>query len=311
MSRGWPSFSGVDSRAGPADEGAVRHWTRPWQDVAMRPSVDHLGLQETSGLSLTSTGSSTPRHPLFDAHLHIINPQFPLVPNAGYLPPNFTVEDYQDRTAHLGVVGGAVVSGSFQGFDQTYLLDALRRLGPGFVGVTQLPVTVTDEQVLTLAQAGVRALRVNVRRGGSETLEHLDTLARRVHELAGWHTEIYIDAGDLADLEDLAAIIGALPKVSIDHLGLSKAGLPDLLRLAERGVYVKATGFGRGDLDVPAALRALASAHPTGLMAGTDLPCTRAPRPFTDADLDLLTETLGEDLAAAVLHDNARAFYQV
>ena len=55
-----------------------------------------------------------------------------------------------------------------------------------------------------------------------------------MHELAGWHTEIYIDAGELADL---AAIIGALPKVSIDHLGLSKAGLPDLLRLAERGVW--------------------------------------------------------------------------
>jgi hypothetical protein len=57
---------------------------------------------------------------------------------------------------------------------------------------------------------------------------------RRVHELAGWHTEIYIDAGELADL---AAIIGALPKVSIDHLRLAKAGLPDLLRLAERGVW--------------------------------------------------------------------------
>jgi len=259
-------------------------------------------------VNLAATGSPTPRHPLFDAHLHIINPRFPLVPNAGYLPPSFTVQDYQRRTAHLGVVGGAVVSGSFQGFDQTYLLDALHRLGPGFVGVTQLPVTVPDEQVLALAGAGVRAVRVNVRRGGSETLEHLDTLARRVHELAGWHTEIYIDARDLADL---AAVIGALPKVSIDHLGLSEAGLPDLLRLAERGVFVKATGFGRGDLDVPAALRALAAVHPTGLMAGTDLPCTRAPRPFTDADLDLLSETLGQDLAAAALHDNARAFYRV
>lgn len=42
----------------------------------------------------------------------------------------------------------------------------------------------------------------------------------------------------------LAAIIGALPKVSIDHLGLSKIGLPDLLRLAGRGVYVKAAARG-------------------------------------------------------------------
>ena len=259
-------------------------------------------------MNLATTGSPTPRHPFFDAHLHIINPQFPLEPNAGYLPPRFTVQDYKNRTAHLGVVGGAVVSGSFQGFDQTYLLDALDRLGPGFVGVTQLPATVPDEQVLALARAGVRAVRVNVCRGGSETLEHLDALARRVHELAGWHTEIYIDARDLADL---GVVIGALPKVSIDHLGLSKAGLPDLLRLAEQGVYVKATGFGRGDLDIPAAIRALAQVHPTGLMAGTDLPCTRALRPFTDPDLDLLSETLGQDLATAALHDNARAFYRV
>ena len=36
-------------------------------------------------------------------------------------------------------MGGAVVSGSFQGFDQSYLLDALDQLGPSFVGVTQLP----------------------------------------------------------------------------------------------------------------------------------------------------------------------------
>lgn len=257
-------------------------------------------------LDVAATGSPTRRPAFFDAHLHIINPQFPLEPNAGYLPPSFTAADYRDRTASLGVVGGAVVSGSFQGFDQTYLLDALDQLGAGFVGVAQLPVTVTDEQVLALSRAGVRAVRVNVRRGGSQTLKNLDTLARRVHELAGWHTEIYIDAADLADL---GAVIGALPKVSIDHLGLSKAGLPNLMRLAEQGVYVKATGFGRGDLDVPATLRALATVHPTGLMAGTDLPCTRAPVPFADADLSLITEVLGENLAAAVLHDNARAFY--
>lgn len=55
--------------------------------------------------------------PLFDAHLHVIDPRFPLVANQGYLPPAFTVDDYRDRTAHLEVVGGAVVSGSFQAFD--------------------------------------------------------------------------------------------------------------------------------------------------------------------------------------------------
>ncbi len=78
---------------------------------------------------------------VFDAHLHIIDPRFPLEP--GYRPPAFTVADYRERTAELGITGGAVVSGSFQGHDQTYLLDALERLGPGFAGVTQLPATTS------------------------------------------------------------------------------------------------------------------------------------------------------------------------
>ena len=161
--------------------------------------------------------------------------------------------------------------------------------------------------MLSLADAGVRAVRFNVRRGGSATLEHLDALARRVHELAGWHTELYVDA---ADLPELLPTLAALPMVSIDHLGLSRAGLPHLLRLVEGGAYVKATGFGRGDLDVPATLRAVASVNQDALMVGTDLPSTRAPRPFLDEDLDLVLHTLGEELADAALHGNAYRLYR-
>ncbi|GJN95251.1 hypothetical protein NJB1907f44_31280 [Mycobacterium marinum] len=58
---------------------------------------------------------------LFDAHFHIIDPSFPLIGNEGYFPPAFTIGDYRARTAGLGIRGGAVVSGSFQGFDQGYL----------------------------------------------------------------------------------------------------------------------------------------------------------------------------------------------
>src|SRR3990170_2945822 len=110
---------------------------------------------------------TAPRRRVFDGHLHIIDPRFPLVPNLGYLPEPFTVEDYLERTSTLDLVGGAVVSGSFQGFDQSYLLDTLERLGPSFVGVTQLPATVTDEEVLRLREAGGRAGRFNLYRGGS------------------------------------------------------------------------------------------------------------------------------------------------
>jgi predicted TIM-barrel fold metal-dependent hydrolase len=30
---------------------------------------------------------------IFDAHLHIIDPRFPLIPNQGYLPDHFTCRE--------------------------------------------------------------------------------------------------------------------------------------------------------------------------------------------------------------------------
>ncbi len=164
--------------------------------------------------------------------------------------------DYLRAARPLGIAGGAVVSGSFQAFDQSYLADALARLGEGFVGVTQLPATVSDEEVLRLHGAGVRALRFNVKRGGSAGLEDVPSLARRVHELAGWHVEFYIDS---AELDALHPMLRTLPRFSIDHLGLSRRGFATLLKLAEQGARVKATGFGRLDFDVAQALRDLAA----------------------------------------------------
>ncbi|GCE08459.1 amidohydrolase family protein [Dictyobacter aurantiacus] len=244
--------------------------------------------------------------PIFDSHMHIVDPRFPLVANQGYLPDPFTVEDYRARTAPFHIIGGAVVSGSFQAEDQTYLLDALERLGPGFVGVTQLPVTVPDQEILRLHAAGVRAVRFNFRRGGTEVLEKLETLARRVYDLAGWHAELYIDS---TYLTELAPLLTSLPRVCIDHLGLSQAGFTDLLRLVEQGAYVKATGFGRVDFDVPQALKAISTVNPGALVFATDLPCPRAPRPFQDSDVELVIEALGESLARRVFSENALGLY--
>ncbi|AIQ47723.1 2-pyrone-4,6-dicarboxylate hydrolase [Paenibacillus sp. FSL R7-0273] len=242
----------------------------------------------------------------FDAHMHIIDPRFPLIENQGYLPDAFTCRNYLDTVRELKLIGGAVVSGSFQGFDQTYLIDALQSLGPGFVGVTQLPHDTTDEELLRLHSYGVRAVRFNVRRGGSEDLSQLDYMARRVHEIAGWHTELYIDS---VNLPDIAPVLAALPAVSIDHLGLSQSGFHHLLDLVDTGVRVKATGFGRVELDVPQALRAIAAVNPDALMFGTDLPSTRARRPYQPSDIELIYDTLGEELADKVLFRNASDWY--
>jgi predicted TIM-barrel fold metal-dependent hydrolase len=245
--------------------------------------------------------------PVFDAHLHIIDHRFPLVENQGYLPDEFTATDYLARMEGYQLVGGAVVSGSFQAFDQSYLLAALDRLGPSFCGVTQVPALVADEELLALDRAGVRAVRFNLKRGGSEEVSQLDRMARRVFGLVGWHAELYVDSRELAGL---SGILASLPAVSIDHLGLSGEGFPVLLKLAEKGVRVKATGFGRVDFDVRSALRDLHAANPEALIFGTDLPSTRAPQPYRKEDIDTIVEVLGEEAARKVLYDNAVKFYQ-
>lgn len=245
---------------------------------------------------------------LFDSHFHIIDHRFPLVANQGYTPPPFSLADYRAAANPLGVRGGAVVSGSFQAFDQSYLLAALGELGPGWVGVAQIPEDCPDAEIARLGQAGVRAVRFNIVRGAAGDFDRIEALARRCHAVAGWHCELYVDASTLATEVDRLA---ALPKVSIDHLGMTAAGLPVLLKLVKAGVHVKATGFGRVKIDVARAVEAIAAADPAMLVFGTDMPSTRAPRPFEAADIDLVETVLGVDLARRVFWDNALALYRV
>lgn len=136
-------------------------------------------------------------HLIFDSCLHIIDPRFPLIPNQGFVPSSFTVEDYLFVIKGLNVVGGAIVSGSFQGFDQTYLESALQKLGNHFVGVTQLPGTASEEEIKELHKKGVRAVRFNLKRGGSASVGDCESLAKRVFNAAGWHNEFYVDSRDL------------------------------------------------------------------------------------------------------------------
>tara|TARA_R110002049_G_scaffold13509_3_gene58751 strand:- start:101380 stop:102282 length:903 start_codon:yes stop_codon:yes gene_type:complete len=244
---------------------------------------------------------------LFDAHLHIFDKEFTIVANQGYLPDEFTCDDYLTHMNDYTLCGGVVVSSSFQQYDQTYMVNALNKLGPSFVGVTQLPLTACNEELLKLNRAGVRAVRFNFRRGNSEELRHLDSMARRIYEIAGWHVELYIDASNLAECFQMLV---NLPAVSIDHLGLSKHGFPTLIKLAEHGVRVKATGFGRVDFDARTALSELYAANPKSVMFGTDLPSTRASRPFSHDDYKLVLECLDPEQASNVLYKNAIEFYR-
>ena len=246
--------------------------------------------------------------PVFDCHLHIIERGYPLFENNGYIPDEYTVDNYLSRVSDYDIKGGVVVSGSFQGFDQTYLVNALRKLGSKFVGVTQLPVTSTDDEILKLSEIGVRAVRFNLNRGGSAGVNDLVTMATRIYDLAGWHVELYLGPKSLNVIKEK---IPLLPKVCIDHLAISNSNLEILLPLIREGLTIKATGFGRLDMDIPETLKRIHEISPDALMFGTDLPSTRAPRIYSDQDLLTIVEALGEIESKKVMSQNALKFYDI
>jgi predicted TIM-barrel fold metal-dependent hydrolase len=258
-------------------------------------------------IAISGSAALAQRRRLFDSHFHIIDHRFPIIENQGYTPPHFPLQDYLAQVTPLGVVGGAVVSGSFQGSDQTYLMDVLPKLGPNFVGVTQIANDTPDEEIWKLNGIGIRAIRFNILRGLGN-VDDIVALATRVHAVAGWHSEIYTDAAVLKPHVDRLA---KLPQLSIDHLGMTEAGVPVLLDLVAAGCKVKATGFGRVSLDVPKTLEAIAHKSPDALVFGTDIPSTRAKRPFAPSDIDLVEKVLGPALAAKVFWDNPLALYRV
>ena len=245
---------------------------------------------------------------LFDAHFHIIDSQFPLVENNGYTPPIFHAQQYLSSVEDYGVTGGAIVSGSFQAFDLEYLVHALQTLGKGFVGVANIPNNISQTELERLNDAGVRAVRFNVKRGGSAKIDVMSSLSNRLYEQFGWHTELYIDSKDLKDLQ---TVLHTIPRFSIDHLGLSKEGLPELYRWVEKGVRVKATGFGRIDFDPVPVMKTIHQINPQALLFGTDLPSTRADIPFSADHIELVREHFSVDEQAAIFYKNASVWYSV
>ena len=112
--------------------------------ISRRQAMQSMALSVSA---LSGCASLSNQDPIFDAHCHIIDHRFPVIANQGYIPPHFPLDQYLQETKPLGVTSGAIVSGSFQGFDQTYLKAALKALGPQWVGVTLYPLT--QSQVLT------------------------------------------------------------------------------------------------------------------------------------------------------------------
>jgi predicted TIM-barrel fold metal-dependent hydrolase len=82
------------------------------------------------------------------------------------------------------------------------------------------------------------------------------------------------------------------------------------LELVDAGARIKATGFGRVNLNVTRTIETIAKRNPNALVFGTDMPSTRAQRPFSPADISLIRQVVGPQLAHKALWTNAVDLYQ-
>jgi predicted TIM-barrel fold metal-dependent hydrolase len=246
--------------------------------------------------------------PLFDAHFHIIEPQFPLIASHGFTPSPFVFDEYQQLTKPYTFIGGVLVAGSFQNGFQDFLTNFLSEHGDCYVGITTLDDSISDKQIVDLDKKRIRGVRFNLYRNSESNFSKLVDFAMRVYDLVGWHVEIYVGNSRLGEL---APFIKKMPKASIDHLGLTQEGLPYLYDLVEHGLNVKASGFMRVDFNVVGVLKNIHALNPNALMFGTDLPGTRASRQFSQDDLLLILNNFSESDVHKIIRTNALDFYRI
>ena len=266
-----------------------------------------------------------------DTHVHVFEPGYALSPARGYTPPYSTLADLKHLHAMLGIDRVVFTQPSIYGIDNAAILDgmaALNREAPGRArAVIAVNLDLTEKQISTLDQAGVRGVRLNTDNKGGMPIafDDLPELTARIRPF-GWHLEFLFPGKDILELMPLFRTLEA--PMSIAHFayqpataGVQAPGFQALLELVRRGnTWVKISGanrVSRGDLppydDVAPMAHALIEAGPGRILWGTDWP---HPNKYVvnpnDADLvDAFGEWVADErLRQAILVDTPAAFYR-
>jgi predicted TIM-barrel fold metal-dependent hydrolase len=236
----------------------------------------------------TGTGPAKVKAPpnAADCHMHIYDPRFPESnPRPGQNPKNATVSDYRLLQKRTGTTRVVVVQPRNYATDNRVTVDALSQLGAGARGVAVVHPTITDAELKSLHEGGIRGIRFSL--GGANavvTWDMVEPLSKRVNDL-GWHVQFNLDGEDISAHADL---LRRLPSQMVfDHLGhptlpagtehSSHAVLRDLL---DKGrTWIKLSGAYSnskiGPPDYPEATKiaqAFVKATPERLVWGSDWP---------------------------------------
>lgn len=162
-----------------------------------------------------------------DAHCHVFGPfdKFPFSPQRKYTPCDASKDQLFALRDHLEFARNVIVQASCHGRNNDALVDALNSAGDLARGVAVVAPDITDDELKTMDEAGVRAVRFNfVKRLVDATPKEVFlNIAERIAKL-GWHIVVYFEA---ADLQELIPFLKQLPTiVVVDHLGRPDVSKP-------------------------------------------------------------------------------------
>lgn len=153
-----------------------------------------------------------------DCHIHIYDAKFqsaiPALPGA-------TVQDYRLFQKRIGTSRVVIVTPRNYVVDNAVTLDAIRQFGANARGVAVIRPTITDAELKSLNDGGIRGIRLTV--GNPKvavvSIDMIEPLAKRIAGF-GWHVQLNMTREQIVENADL---LRRLPTpIVFDHLGQLK-----------------------------------------------------------------------------------------
>jgi D-galactarolactone isomerase len=280
-----------------------------------------------------STGSEAPKLKApanaCDSHMHIYDgDRFPPARPGpqSRMQSNASVADYRLLQKRNGTTRTVIVTPAAYVTDNRVTLDAIQQLGAANTrGVAVVHPTVTDAELKTLADGGIRGIRFTVFDPASAavSIDMIEPLARRVAGL-GWHLQIHMRGDQIVENGEM---LQRLPTpIVFDHMGrlpqptpLDHGAYKIILAMLDRGnTWIKLSGAYMDTkvgaptyADKVAVAQAYIKAAPERMMWGSDWPHPTEKEKPNDAVLfDLLGEWAPDEATRqGILVANPEALY--
>jgi D-galactarolactone isomerase len=151
-----------------------------------------------------------------DCHMHVYDDRFATMADKHPPERQARAKDYQFIRDRLGLSRVVVVQSTAYGTDNRCTLDAMKQWGERARGVACVDPQDSDEHLLQLHAAGMRAQRYVMFAGRPLSWDSMSLMASRIKPL-GWNINLQLSGEALVEKESLLKTLAC--DLVIDHIG--------------------------------------------------------------------------------------------